>query len=200
MNNDTIKEEFLEALQRLYKDDYYLIRQNCCERSIVFRLGVCLNNILKNPDYDVDCEYNRIGKKPNSLIGRRLNYPDIIVHKRGDDRNNALVVEVKTPKDSNRKHLNNDKIKLEGFTSKSSYEYTYGAHVYIAATSCSVVWYEHGTIKTFCKYKVVKNKDTSERGICALQELSQHDSWKRTAFDKWYLREQGQKLTICSQD
>ena len=119
-----VKEEFLKALNRLYEGNYYLIKHNCCERSIVFRLGVCLDNILKNYGYNVDCEYNRIGIKPKSLIGKRLNYPDIIVHKRGDDRNNALVVEVKTPRDSDREHFNNDKIKLEGFTSEPPYEYT----------------------------------------------------------------------------
>ena len=37
-------------------------------------------NNLKMKEYHVDCEYNKNGEKPKSLMGKTFNYPDIIVH------------------------------------------------------------------------------------------------------------------------
>jgi len=54
--------------------------------------------------------------------------PDIVVHERGSDRNNLLVVEVK--KSTNREIPQYDRLKLECFTDKTSgYGYKLGAAV-----------------------------------------------------------------------
>ena len=102
------------ALDRLYRKDRYLISLNnpqeengvgkldklhhVGERSIVFRVAHYVQNlILKDSRYKnhvVDCEYNRhvceIKKTPNRRI-----YPDVILHERGTDANNLLVLEFK---------------------------------------------------------------------------------------------------------
>lgn len=170
-----VNAKFIEALAKLYREDYSLIERKCSERSIVFRLGLYLANSLITSGLTVDCEYNRNGEEPKSLIGKRFTYPDIIVHSRGDNENNRLVVEVKTPNDTDTEHFRKDREKLIGFTQELSYVYEQGVHVYIAATTCSLVWYVNGEIREHRRYAV--NSDTHE-----LSE-NQHSG---NVFDKWY--------------
>ena len=94
-----------EAVAQLKKKDSILIENRTHERSIAHRLAIYIENIINSPqseDYwDVDCEYNRdgIGYNAKALmkikdnannIGKTIKsiektkvYPDIIVHKRG---------------------------------------------------------------------------------------------------------------------
>lgn len=95
MDDRKVCSKFKYAIKKLYKYDYPLIHRECSERSIVFRLGIYLVQLFKNEGVDVDCEYNRNGFACKSLAGRGYNYPDIIAHKRGNNNNNYLVVEVK---------------------------------------------------------------------------------------------------------
>ncbi len=89
------------AISILYKRDYYLIQNNVSERSISHKLG-CYLQVLYN-DYDVDCEYNRNALEENGHTKRIHLYgkserdvmPDIIVHKRGNNDENLLIVECK---------------------------------------------------------------------------------------------------------
>lgn len=170
-----IKETLEEALFELYRNDYLLIKNKCCERSIVFRLGLYLANSLAVYELDVDCEYNKNGEKPKSLGNKRFNYPDIIVHKRGSNENNILIAEVKTPRDTRPKDFHNDTVKLKGFTQEVAYLYRWGVHIYISATTCSLVWYTHEGTQEVCKYKI-------EPGNHNLSSNSRKDN----ALDRWY--------------
>ncbi len=118
------------------------------------------NNISKLRDtainrLDVDCEYNR--NKPGELYAPKklifdteelckqvaINfgqqsekllevscYPDIIVHRRGDNDSNLLVIEVK--KESSQIKDSHDINKLKAFTKKDNYnkyDYSYGVFI-----------------------------------------------------------------------
>ena len=177
-----IKELFIQALDKLYQNDYSLISRKCCERSIVFRLGIYLENIFSKYSYNVDCEYNKKGLVPKELIGKRFNYPDIIIHKREDNQNNILIVEVKTSNSGQPKYFEKDVYKLRGFTSEKDYLYKLGVHLYIDINFCRVVWYENRKIQEYCKYNVVNN------GNSHFLQLDQTKSYKKCLFDSWYIK------------
>lgn len=112
--------------------------------------------------------------------GRRFNYPDIIVHKRESNKSNLLIVEVKTPNDTQSAHFQTDFDKLRGFIREVPYSYKYGVHVYISASSCSLVWYARGEIPKYVKYKVDRNTHT-------LLQVDPNILQNQTAFDRWYI-------------
>ncbi len=178
------QEKFQEALAKLYRDEYSLIRRRCSERSIVFRLGLYLANSLTKYGLDIDCEYNKNGDKPKALKKKRLNYPDILVHKRESNESNLLIAEVKTPNDTQSGHFQNDTTKLIGFTQEAPYLYKWGVHAYISATYCSLVWYTTGEIHEYVKYKV-------DRNTHALLCVDQNNPRNQTAFDQWYVNNYG---------
>jgi hypothetical protein len=115
-----IVEAVENALQRLVKDDEYLLRRDVNERSLSHRFALYLQREVDTWDekWDVDCEYNRdieageyYSKKLN-LTNEELLYfhpscedenastvfPDVIVHLRGKSKTgqgNLLVVEMK---------------------------------------------------------------------------------------------------------
>lgn len=148
MENDTkLALEFYiqKALNKLYKNDEYLIKiysdkynkdNHVSERGIVFRFGVYLEKYrLKYfPQYDLDVEYNR-----NINLIKMLNskpvIPDLIIHKRGTNENNLLVLEFKACWN---KDQTNDKKRIELF--KQELNYQYGATILIAKTikACKV--------------------------------------------------------------
>lgn len=100
-----------KALSDLYTRDRYLIinRGNDCtqvsnhvsERGIVFRFGIYFESYIKElsefRDYNIDVEYNR-----NNYDMKRLpsfpngTYPDLIMHRRGSNKHNLLIIEFKT--------------------------------------------------------------------------------------------------------
>ena len=64
LNNDSIKQYVYQALELVYQKDKALITHRVNERSIVFRFGLYLYEIIKNSnfnDFDIDVEYNRNG-------------------------------------------------------------------------------------------------------------------------------------------
>ena len=91
------------ALDLFYEKDAHLIEINVHERSIAHKFAEYLQLLF--PEYNVDCEYDKHGKYTKELEGikecdeeRKTNriLPDIIIHKRGHDRNNLVVFEVKS--------------------------------------------------------------------------------------------------------
>ena len=163
------------AIEELYKNDFPLIKLRCCERSIVFRLGIYLNDIFE--EYDVDCEYNKNGDCIKSLPSRRYNFPDIIVHKRKEKENNHLIIEVKTPNDIKIDHFENDYKKLRGFTSEVEYEYTQGVHIFISVTRCSIVWYVNGIITEHEMYNIDKTNHTLYKVGVEHKNMLKFDRW-----------------------
>ena len=88
------------ALSLLYKNDKYLIDIRANERCIVFRFGYYFQTLLsmhcEYKGYDLDLEYNRDGEDPKKTINYQNGiYPDVILHKRGNNKDNLLVMEFK---------------------------------------------------------------------------------------------------------
>ena len=154
---------FYRALYKVYSNDSLLIKNKCCERSIVFRLGLYLAEYLRGRELDVDCEYNKEGENPKSLPQQKYNFPDIIVHKRMCSESNQLIVEVKMFNNSKTKGLEQDRKKLVGFTQNELYRYKWGVHVYIAPTTCYLVWYQQGKVAHCFELSMERNNCTSER-------------------------------------
>jgi hypothetical protein len=88
--------------------DRHLFENNLGERCIASRLAMHLQNAF--PEHSVDAEYNRAGDIPKKLglppecansqddDGQSLAVPDVIVHRRGPEGPNLLVLEVKKPR------------------------------------------------------------------------------------------------------
>lgn len=128
-----LKKIIEQALDQLYMENPSLITSNVNERSIAFRLGLYIENLKNKPKeykhYDLDVEFNKnqdefkkIPSKPNGAI------PDLILHKRGNNWNNLLIMEIKRPK--NYKDRNSDRQKLKDFTDHCG-AYQYGLGVFV---------------------------------------------------------------------
>jgi hypothetical protein len=125
-----VGEGTLAAVGSLLDWDTYLLKVDANERSISHRLAIYLEREF--PDFDVDCEYNRDGIEPKQLprpvlrpdsedTDAKTVFPDIIVHRRGTNGNNLLVVEIK--KTSNGDGREHDRRKLRGYKSILGYRY-----------------------------------------------------------------------------
>ena len=113
------------CLETFMKKDIFLLEHDVDERTVSHRFAFYLQSEI--PEMHVDCEYNREGFEIKKISGPkwikpRNIYPDIVVHKRGTDSNNILIIEVK--KQTN-KDIENDEIKLKAFTSEQ-YRYSFG--------------------------------------------------------------------------
>ena len=130
--SDEVKRAVNEALRRFYLNDRYLIDHDVNERSLTFRLGFYLQQILSG--WDVDCEFNRncvIGNDPkrvhdwrNSDRSMKNISPDIIIHRRGTD-SNLLVIEAKK-ENSAKKDKKDDTAKVEACIEEETLCYRYG--------------------------------------------------------------------------
>lgn len=159
---DILNKLLNDAIFDLYEFDLYLIRHmeksgneteniHLSERSIVFRYGLYLQDRITKTifeNYNIDCEYNRnidLEKKYHSNNGDILGcYPDIIIHKRGTNDDNLLVIEVKTWWNKNTKH---DEDKLRDLTRQTSdYKYEYGLSITFGKDEDSVImkWFQDG--------------------------------------------------------
>jgi hypothetical protein len=139
------------ALCKLYYKDKYLIAHephkktnketgndmiHVSERAIVFRFGIYLQELAYQSeyfkDYHIDTEYNRNLDNCKCLSETEWEngkgaYPDLIIHKRGRNDSNLLVVEFKAwwSDDSLEKI---DKKKLKAFK-RSPYNYSYALFI-----------------------------------------------------------------------
>ncbi len=131
---DSIRRAVLRSISQLQERDHSLLKDGANERSISHKLGCYLSREL--PDWGVDCEYNRdhhdervlakkLGIRAQSIRSDDTSgttvYPDIVVHQRGTNDNNWLVVEIK--KDANEQGAQQDKAKLEKFVEQLHYKY-----------------------------------------------------------------------------
>jgi hypothetical protein len=120
-SEEAVKERVRVALAMVCHHDRQLFDSSVGEWSIAFRLGVYL--IQQFPEYDVDCEYNRAGDDPKKRPDGSLFRPDIVIHQRGCNSRNLLVIEIK--RQGNNK--DGDRAKLKEMTSKTgSLRYAYG--------------------------------------------------------------------------
>lgn len=151
-NDKMIYHSIKTAFCKLYTNDSYLICNNPIvrnvpeelgehhvgERSIVFRfahyLQCELSSSVEYSSYYVDCEYNRhIADIKDVGDNSKAIYPDLVVHKRGSDANNLLVIEFKAYWNDKTNELEKDINKVE-FMKKPPYNYKYGLVVIIGKT------------------------------------------------------------------
>ena len=122
-----------QALKRLRAADQHLLENNSNERSIAARLAMYLHEHF-SPEYDVDVDYNRKG---DASAAKRLKLPeewrrptdrvmpDVIVHHRGCNSQNLLVIEMK--KSPNKESRERDGQRIKAFCEQL--DYSYGARV-----------------------------------------------------------------------
>ena len=144
-----IKEKVEIALGMLLKNDVFLLQHDINERSISHKLAEYLQQLF--PDYHVDCEYNRHGigiKRLPRICQNEAHervYPDIVVHLRGIDDFNMLVIEIKPTITLDIC----DKTKLELFTKRTGlYKYWYGLFLgFNGLRETELIWFRNGKQK-----------------------------------------------------
>jgi hypothetical protein len=127
MDRERVESRLKEALVELRQRDEFLLASGAAERSVVAKLACYL--VPRFPTYDVDVEYNRHGLVPKRLNlppgwaedGVQLIVPDLIIHRRGHDRDNLLVAEVK--KSMNVTLRDHDRAKIRELMERFSYRY-----------------------------------------------------------------------------
>ena len=131
MEHHDVRTRLDAALSRLVAQDAYLFANNLLERCIAARLAMYLQHEF--PEHHVDVEYNRDADTPKRLglpdecandvdeHGESLVVPDVIVHRRGPDGPNILVLEVK--KTTNPAPIHCDSIRIRSFRAQYGYEF-----------------------------------------------------------------------------
>jgi hypothetical protein len=149
LTHDEIERRVYRAISKLRERDEYLLDARSSERSITHHFAVYLHREFER--WHVDIEYNRDGheiKRLRNLLDAETDRvsPDIIVHTRGTNEDNLLVVEVKKRGSEN----GADKNKLIEFTkplTKDGLGYRWGLHLSLdcgALEEDSLTWYECG--------------------------------------------------------
>jgi hypothetical protein len=144
-------------LAKLYIEDFNLLVRDVNERSISHKLADYLQSEFNELELKVDCEYNGHGDNEKTLdadekmievleqkydaqeLKEKLRdtnaitvFPDIIVHKRGTDERNELVIEIKKSSNKDKWLRQFDAEKPTAFTKElwskpyTSYHYNYG--------------------------------------------------------------------------
>jgi len=148
MNENELKKKIEYAVNIFLHKEKFLLENDVNERSITHKLAIYIENEFK--DYDVDCEYNRMTDETGNCDPKRVKttiekyidervkpedikpddskattvYPDIIVHKRGNNNANLLVIEVKksSNKKNNKKNNEKDIEKIKAYCRELEYE------------------------------------------------------------------------------
>jgi len=158
MDSELIESSLYSSIDRLFRNDLFLLTYDVHERTIAHRLAVYLEH--KFVGFHIDCEYNNdldseSGRKQvyysNSSIGSGV-YPDIIVHHRGlnGPKHNLLVLEIKK-KSRPQNEIDQDRQKLLSYTgidARNHLSYARGALLVLGvkneAGQSSIEWYENG--------------------------------------------------------
>ncbi len=145
------------ALDSLYINEAYLIEQEVHERSLVFRFGLYfykrLEKLQNFSKLDLDIEYNRdlvssANKDPKRTYEHPNGiFPDLILHKRGNNNNNILVLEFKTQWSKEKNFQDLDKLK-ELTSPNQKYHYTLGISIVLGKKrdKCNFVYVRDGEI------------------------------------------------------
>jgi len=138
MSKNEILRKVRNALKDFFQEEQSLLDVNASERSISHKFAEYLQKQFHN--LDVDCEYNRHGSDIKRLkyylpkqtevdkLEAKTIFPDIVVHKRGNDKNNTVVIEIK--KSNSGQDHTADIQKLKAFTG-SQYKYKLGIFLVI---------------------------------------------------------------------
>jgi hypothetical protein len=110
--------------ETLLKRDLMLLAIGAHEQAICHRLAVYLETFAA---LNVDCEYNRQRVHSKSIRDGRIK-PDILIHKRMDDRFNVMVLEAKARAATSAR----DKQKLEAMLAiRGMYRYALGVYLHV---------------------------------------------------------------------
>ena len=132
MRIDEVKQFLERAIARTERADRHLLVVNVSERCIATRLAMYLREYFV--DYDVDVEYNRHGDDVKQLhdvvrhcprdrgdTGQGQSVlPDVVVHRRGNDDANLLVIEMK--KSRNLRGIERDRQRIRAFRTELQYD------------------------------------------------------------------------------
>ena len=133
-----------KALIEFRENDLPLLERDADERAISHQIGCYLKN--KFSDLKVDCEYNRLGDEPKTSSDGQKIRPDILIHWRGVNAKNILVIEIK--KSSNR-DVEPDKKKLLDLTKlEGKFGYQFGLLLILSMRKPYIIhekWYQNGT-------------------------------------------------------
>ncbi len=178
MDFNEVENKLKIALNILKTNDSFLLQHSVSERSIAHKFAQYLSLLF--PSYDVDCEHNRNveieGRKKYIVLLKdiaarygllskdekdaetvyRNVFPNIIVHKRGLNNYNLLIIELK--KSSSRIDCDYDIEKLRRYTSRdydNTLNYSFGVLVYLGVAeklgNDSIEWFQNGNnIKRLC--------------------------------------------------
>lgn len=124
-----VKDGIVNAYKKLLENDIDLLKNDVNERSITHKMAEYLQQEFIG--YHVDCEYNRDGHFTKKLKVKNIKtddieaqtiYPDIIIHKRGNNDNNFVIIEAKKSC-VNEIKKNEDIQKLKEYKKQLNYEY-----------------------------------------------------------------------------
>lgn len=135
-----------QAALQVYERDQQLIALSGNEQSIVFRLGLYLNQLLEKKGFlqhglSLDSEYNKYEADPKRL-GTNLIRPDLLLHKRMNQKENLLAIECKR----NQSNDSHDLQKLKQLTLDSNYKYLLGCYINFANTKPEFTYFVDGKI------------------------------------------------------
>lgn len=146
LNMEGIKRSVEDAVARLVREQPELLDLDVNELTISQQLARVLEPIVTE-GLAVDVEYNRHGRdkkivrlRDGTQTNSRVVRPDIVIHRRGTDAHNLLVLEVKKVGTS----LVHDRSKLEAL--KNQYGYRCAAHIVVGIVAGQahgeVLWIE----------------------------------------------------------
>lgn len=180
--------------------DCFLLKNNLHEQAITHRIAHLLANklktVLKKKNMSIDCEYNRHRNEPKicntenrkkilNVVNNttededlmrnicKLFRPDIIIHKRGEDSLNILIIEVKKAKCENDQVLQQDFVKLKNTIAE--YNYKIGVSIALTKTYPIFTFFINETIQeNICN--LLKDYDSENCKICIYD--NQHENAK----------------------
>ena len=112
-----------QALSTLWQKDKHLLEKNVHEQSITSTLACYLREHF-SPEYNVDVEYNRDHNSIKRLSPQNesvIVVPDVIVHRRGCNSHNLLVIEMK--KSPNQESRERDGQRIKAFCEQLGYRF-----------------------------------------------------------------------------
>lgn len=133
MTRDEVNALVNSAIDSLVESEQAIFDLDVNERALAHQLARYMSEKVQ-PPLSVDCEYNRHSSNPKRLnlpprtaldrgIRETTVFPDIIVHRRGTDEQNLLVLELKKPGEA----IDYDALKLRAFLTELGY--AHAAHV-----------------------------------------------------------------------
>ena len=154
------------SLEKFYKNDRDLIeiaedRDMISERCMVFHIGAYMKNkmgtLMKFQWADLDCEYNRDVQMPKRMVREEKSdsiIPDLIIHRRGSDKNNLLVIEFKK-ESAWAEEKEKDREKLMYLTNQEErFKYNFGLYIELGRHEVHVDVYQEENLQTKLNYTI----------------------------------------------